>query len=385
MESENKLLIPSLFISQLSTRPIGILMGFILTDIAITFNTTVGTAGQIVTAASLAGLLVAPFLAAVSMKHSPRKLLLSGITLITISALGCSIAPNYLSMLFLYSLSGLGTAMVTPMIMTIIGEKIEEEKQSGTIGLIMASTPMLSTIAGLTIAFVVGNGWQIAYRIYVFPIVSASLILAFVALPRTSATDSIQGKIGIREGFMKIVGFKSAIACLIGTTFTMIAWGGIVWYVISFYKETYGISTETVGLIWSANTFVYVVGSLLCGRIIPKFGNKFVTVLGSLFIGLAIVSFTHVPSYYLAIILGLMMPFFSALWSASSNALALKQVPEFRGAMMSLNSGSSQLGRTIGSLIGGLTLNYGGYSLMGITFGLVCFIASIAVHLVAIE
>jgi predicted MFS family arabinose efflux permease len=360
-------------------------MGFILTDIALTFNTTVGTAGQIVTAASVAGLLISPFLAALSIKYPPRRLLLAGISLITISALGCSCAPNYVSMLFLYSLSGLGTAMVTPMIMTIIGEKIEEEKQSGTIGLIMASTPMLSTLAGLTISFVLKNGWQKAYRFFVFPIVLISLVLAFIALPRIESSNSVQEKVGIREGFLKIVGYKSAIACLVGSTFTMIAWGGIVWFIISFYKETYGVSTEIVGLIWSANTFVYVVSSLLCGRVIPRFGNKKVTVFGSLFIGLAIVLFTHVPNYYLAIFLGLLMPFFSALWSASSNALALKQVPEFRGAMMSLNSGFSQLGRTIGSLVGGLALNYGGYSLMGIAFGFLGLVSSVIVYSSAFE
>ena len=382
---ENRLLIPSLFISQLSTRPIGILMGFILTDIALTFNTTLGTAGQIVTAASLAGLLIAPFLAAFSIKYPPRNLLLSGITLITISAIGCSFASNYHSMLILYSLSGLGAAIVTPMIITIIGEKVADDKQSGTIGLIMTSTPMLSTIAGLTIAIILNRGWQTAFQLYVFPIVLTSLILAFIALPKTSTSDSTHEKIGIREGFMKIVGHRSALACLLGTSFTQIAWGGIILFFISFYKETYGVSTATVGLIWSANTFAYVVGGLLCGRIIPRIGNKPVTYLSSVFIGLVVVLFIHIPNYYLAIFLGLLMPFFSALWSASSNALALKQVPEYRGAMMSLNSGSGQLGRTIGSLVGGLAINYGGYSLMGIVFGLVGLIASAVVYLFTTE
>ncbi len=70
--------------------------------------------------------------------------------------------------------------MVTPMIITIIGEKISEEKQSGTIGLIMASTPMLSTVAGLTIAFVLSRGWQTAFQVYVFPIILLSLINSLV-------------------------------------------------------------------------------------------------------------------------------------------------------------------------------------------------------------
>ena len=183
----------------------------------------------------------------------------------------------------------------------------------------------------------------------------------------------------LKDGFMTILGFQSALACLAGTFFTVVASGGIVWYFIAFYKDVYSVSTQTVGLIWSANTFVYVVSSLLCGRIISRFGKKRMTAVSSILIGLAIFSLIHVPNFYLAIVMGLMMPFFAAIWSASSNALALGQVPEYRGAMMSINSGSMQLGRTVGSFIGGLMLNVGGYSLMGIIFGLSGLLASILV------
>lgn len=67
-ETENKLLVPSLFISQLSTRPTGILMGLILADVAKTYNTTIGVAGQISTAASLAGMTLSPLTAALTIK-----------------------------------------------------------------------------------------------------------------------------------------------------------------------------------------------------------------------------------------------------------------------------------------------------------------------------
>jgi predicted MFS family arabinose efflux permease len=355
-------------------------MGFILTEIAITFNTTIGTAGQIVTAASLAGLLISPFLAALSLKYQPRSLLLTGISLITFSALGCSYALNYISMLILYSLSGLGSAMVSPMIITIVGEKVPEDKQSGTIGLIISSTPMLSTIAGLTITYILKSGWQIAYRIYVFPIILVSLIIAYIVLPKTYDSNPAQELTGISDALTKIIGFRSAVACFIGTTLTMIAWGGMLCYLISLYKEMYGLSTASVGLIWSSFTSTYVAASLLCGRIIPRFGNKNVTYLSSLFMGVAIISLVHVSNIYLGVFFGLLVPFFSALWTASSNALALKQVPEYRGAVMSLNSGSSQLGLTLGSLLGGLAINFGGFSLMGIIFGLVGVTAFIIVY-----
>ncbi len=229
-----KFLVPSLFISQLTTRPAGILTGFILIDIAQTFGTSVGVAGQIITAASIAGMIVSPFLAALSIKYKPRTLLLAGITLITLSALGCSFSFSYASMLLLYSLNGLGAAMVTPMVMTIIGDKIPEERRSGVIGLIYASTPMFSTLMGLTITQIVSRGWKTAYLLVVFPITTIGLILAFIGLPKAPSAESTQqASSNVREGFRQLLGHRSALACIVGTALTMIAWGGAVGRVLA--------------------------------------------------------------------------------------------------------------------------------------------------------
>lgn len=378
----DRLLIPSLFVSQLSTRPIGILTGFILVDIAQTFGTTVGVMGQIITAASLAGMIVAPILAALSIRYKPRTLLLTGITLITISSLGCSFVFNYASMLLFYSLSGLGAAMVTPMIMTIIGEKIPEEKRSGTIGLIIASTPMLSTIMGLTITHIMSRGWKTAYLLVVFPITFISLVLATLGLQRTTDNDvTEQPKTSIREGFRQIIGHRSALACLLGTVLSRMAWGGVMWYMVSFYRQAFEMPTELVGVIWSANTFVFVIGSLMVGRVVPKVGRKKTTGLMSLLIGIFIILFTNIPSYYASVAAVLLVTIFSAVWSSSSNDLSLVQVPEYSGAMMSLNSGSSMLGNALGTAIGGLCLTFGGYSLFGLVLGIMSVVAFLTISL----
>ena len=379
-----RLLIPSLFVSQLSTRPIGILTSFILVDIAQTFGTTVGVMGQIITAASLAGTIVAPFLAALSMRHRPRTLLLAGIVLITVSSMGCSFAFNYASMLLFYSLSGLGAAMVTPMIMTIVGERIPEEKRSGTIGLIIASTPMLSTLMGLTINRIIGRGWKTAYLQVVFPITFVSLVLAVLGLPKPTDGDvGEQPETSIREGFRQILGHRSAVACLLGTIFCQMAWGGVMWYMISFYRQAFGLPTESAGVIWSANTSVFVIGSLLVGRVVPKVGRKRTTGLMSLLIGVFIILFTNLPGYHASVASVLLVTAFSAVWSSSSNELSLVQVPEYRGAMMSLNSGSSGLGSALGTAVGGLCLTLGGYSLFGWALGIMGFLGFLTISLFA--
>lgn len=364
-----KFLVPSLFISQLTTRPAGILTGFILIDIAQTFGTSVGVAGQIITAASIAGMIVSPFLAALSIKYKPRTLLLAGITLITLSALGCSFSFSYTSMLLLYSLNGLGAAMVTPMVMTIIGDKIPEERRSGVIGLIYASTPMFSTLMGLTITQIVSRGWKTAYLLVVFPITTIGLILAFFGLPKVPPEPKQQSRINVREGFRQLMGHRSALACIVGTALTMIAWGGVVWYMVSFFRQQYGTPTQWVGVIWSGATSSFVLGSLLAGRVVKRVGRRRLTCITALAIAVFSILFMNIPSYYGSIVFILLTASSAALWTSSSSDLALDQVPEYRGAMMSLNSGSSRLGNALGAALGGVALTVGSYNLLGIVVG----------------
>jgi len=366
----NRFLVPSLFISQLTTRPAGILTGFILIEIANTFGTTVGVAGQIITAASIAGMIVAPFLAALSIKYRPRTLLLTGIALITLASLGCSFSFNYTSMLLFYSLSGLGAAMVTPMVMTIIGDKISEERRSGVIGLIYASTPMFSTLMGLTITQIVSRGWKTAYLLVVFPITTIGLILAFIGLPKAPSAESTQqASSNVREGFRQLLSHRSALACIIGTALTMIAWGGAVGYMVSFFRQQYNTPTQWVGVIWSGATSSFVLGSLLVGRVIKRVGRKRLTCITALAVSVFTILFTNFPSYYGSIVFILLTASSAALWTSSSSDLALDQVPEYRGAMMSLNSGSSRLGNALGAALGGVALTVGGYNLLGIVVG----------------
>jgi predicted MFS family arabinose efflux permease len=124
-----------------------------------------------------------------------------------------------------------------------------------------------------------------------------------------------------------------------------------------------------VGVIWSSHTFVYVVGSLLCGKVVPKVGRKKLTGITVLAVGFFTIVYTHAPNYYVSILSGLSIVALSAFWSASSRDLALAQVPEYQGAMMSLNSGSTRLGGALGLALGGFILTVGSYGLLGLVMG----------------
>jgi DHA1 family inner membrane transport protein len=380
-EEVPRFFIPSLFFSQLATRPSGILTSFILIEISLAFNTTVGVVGQLFTASSIMGMISAPILALLSIKIKPKKLLSTGILFITISAIGCSLSPTYLAMLFSYCLNGLGVAMVAPMIMTLIGENLSQEKRSGAIGLIIASTPMLSTLTGLVIGRITGFGWRTAYLIYVLPIALISLILSFLGLASIEDEERTGGEKSLLAGFRKILRNRSALSCLFATSLAMAAWISVMSYGISFYREQYLVPTDWAGYIWSGLALCFTVGSLVTGRLVDRFGRKPLSLFSALLVGVSAVLFTNLPSFVVSIFFALNAGFFAGLMYSVSNSLSLEQVPEFRGSMMSLNAGFNSLGAALGSAIGGLALTYGGYSLLGICLGFCGVIAALIYYL----
>lgn len=369
-KSAGKLIVPSLFFSQLATRPSGILTGFILIDVGLTFGCTVGVMGQIITVSSIIAMITALMMGAFSVRFKHRSLLISGLMLISSSAVGCYLAPNFMLMLAAFSLNGVGTVMVASMTMALVGEHLPVERRSSAIGWIIASTPMLSVITGLIISYITSKGWRLAYLWYVLPISLLSLVISVFGIPSSKHNPTIEESRGsYLEGFKKVFSNGSAISCLIGTTLAMAAWTGIVSYGISFFRQKFSMPTEWAGIIWSGMALCFTIGSLLSGRAVNKFGRKPVTLLSALLVGLFTISYANVPSLWSSIFLALLTSIFAGLRHSASNSLSLEQVPGYRGTMMSLSSGSIRFGSALGSGIGGMTLLWFNWGILGTVLG----------------
>jgi predicted MFS family arabinose efflux permease len=72
------------------------------------------------------------------------------------------------------------------------------------------------------------------------------------------------------------------------------------------------------------------------------------------------------------------------MFSASAS-LELEQLPRFRGTMMSISAAMQSVGSAFGAAIGGFTLLFYGYELLGISLGVLAVIGAIIVHLLAVD
>ena len=129
-KKRSKLVLSSLTISRYATITPTLIIGLLLVDIAATYQVPVGVAGLLQTASSLVSLAGALLLAAVSVRYRSSSLLLIGLAVLTVSALGSSLPPSLPTMLLLYSLSGLGNAIISPMTSTLVGERFPPEGRS---------------------------------------------------------------------------------------------------------------------------------------------------------------------------------------------------------------------------------------------------------------
>ena len=386
-EKGGRLFLPSLAISNFATGPLGVLVGLLLIDIALSFEISVGVMGQINTLSYVVAVIFGLFMGILSVRFKHRLLLIIGLLCVSISALGCFFASNFNLMLISYSLGGVGTAMVFPMAITLIGEHFPLERRGNAVGWIIAAGALSYLIGAPVISFIAGiGGWRFVLLEFVIPVSLASLFLAFIGLPSKSRGHQLKIDKGAYLGSFKgVLLNRSATACLVGNVLRTASFVAIVLYGISFFRQCFSVSTDFASVIILGAALCYTLGSLFAGRLVNKFGRKPLTVLTTLSAGIFIIFFVYLPNLWLSLALNFMGTWLSGMGSSAANSLALEQVPEFRSTMMSINSAAISLGNALGSAIGGLTLVLFNYEAMGSALGVMGIVAAIIFYLLAID
>jgi predicted MFS family arabinose efflux permease len=290
-------------------------------------------------------------------------------------------------MLIVFSLTGLGFAIVVSMVPTLIGELLPLEKRTGAIGWTMSFVSLIYLIGTLFTNFVAGlGGWRLAFLGFVWPIALLGLLLAIKGLPSTSRnhlpTTSVGGYL---DGFKVVLSNRSASACLVGTALSTATWFSFVLYFASFFRQRFLLSIDFVSVITIGTSLSYFLGSIICERLVSRFGRKPLTVFSSFLIGVLAYSITNVPNLWLSIAFSILFCISSAIMITSFSSLTLEQVPNFRGTMMSLSSAAMSMGDLIGGAVGGLLLVKFGYGFLGIIFGTLAVVGASVFHLFAID
>jgi len=383
---KGKFLLPSLAIARFAVSPPSIASGLLLIDIAATFGQPVGIMGQMRTTSSTLSMIAALIMAVLSMRFRHKSLLLTGLGFITLSALGCYIAPTFSTIIIVYSLVGIGTSMVDPMTMALVGTHFPQEDRPRAVGWLIAGNSLSYLVGAPLIAYLAGLGsWRTAFLFWVVPVALLSIVIVIMCLPAPSEEARVVADVDYTASFKAILTNRSAIACLLGAALIMASYQAMLVYSASFYRQQFQVSTGLASMVVIGGALFFTVGSISCARLVKRFGRKHVIVITGIIGGLFTALYMNIPSIWFSASARFLGGIFIAYAFSALNSLTLEQVPKHRGTLMSMNSAMTGVGAALGSFIGGLALLWYGYELVGILLGAMAVTSALLTHFLAVD
>jgi len=366
-----RLVTPAVVFARAATMPMADITSYLLIEIGLSFQQPVGVISQIRTIQAIIAVVFALMMGAMSVKFKHKTLLIWGLLLIAISAMGCFMTPSFSLLLLVFPLAGIGTAMVQPMTNSLVGEHLPREKRSGAIGWMMTGMASISILGGFFIKYLneIG-GWRLAFIGYAFPAAVIVALLVYLWIPRSKGeTSSGQGGEGLLSGFKQVYSNRSALSCLMGMAISQTTWQAILLFWASFYRQQFKITIGTFVLLNIGTVLCYIGGNLFTGRYANLLGRKRLSIISLLLSGVFMVPMFISPNYLLSYAFVILFAIVGGVRATSTQSHTMEQMPTARGTLMSCMSAAISLGAALGAAIGGYILLGYGYAGFGYVFG----------------
>lgn len=369
----------SLTLIRSAPQAVALIVSLLLIEIAQTFGRSIGEVSQMIALSSTLGIFTALSLAFISVKYSPTHIQNAGVVLCTISIIGSIVAPSYSLFSLLYGLSIIGSNLIFSMNTTIAGEIFSGEERSKNIGIIMAGGALFYILGYIVVGYI--SEWRLAFTYFAAPFIILSLLSAFGNIPVVKVEDK---KESVTIGVRRIFSSRSAVFRLISTAISGV-WTVVLTLAASFYRDVHGMPLLSVTLLAAGMGTVFAIGALIAGKYVYRFGIKRSNVVFRVLMGVLLIILMNVGNTLLSVSLILVLAFITGANMPAGTELTLRQVPEYKGSMMSLSSAMASLGSSINLAVMSYFLPKGGWGSGSIVVGGLGLIASVLIHLFVTE
>ena len=377
----SRLFVPLVALTSFATFISNTVITLLLSSIALTFlgsstPASVGIAGQISTINYAAEAIFAVLMGFLAIRFRHKSLFLSGVLLIMISAVGNFFAPTLFWMQVFFALEGIGSVIISIIGFTMIGDLMPPEKKAKALGFTVSANFLGGIVGPTIIYFTTGfGGWRYAFLLYALPISALCLAIASLAVPSVShEKEAVADKGKYVSVFKRVFLNKSASLCLLGMAF--MAGPTLAPFAIAFFQKQFAVTPLAVTYIVTATLSLFFVGSIVAGQIANRFGCKRLTILGVLMNGVFQMTVFFMPNLYSALAFTLLVGLGGGITSTSIFALAIDQVPQSRGTMMSMTNVFMKIGWTVAPAIAGLMLVlFASYQALGLAAAVLSVIA----------
>jgi predicted MFS family arabinose efflux permease len=337
----------------------------VLVDIARDLGVSVGTAGLLVTAYGIPGIVVSILAGPLSDRYGRKAFLISGSAFMSALTVIGGVVPGFAYLLLTRVGAGIGASVLYPNINATIADEFPYQQRGRAMSTVITMN-QLATIVGVPLAGLVAglSSWRVSFvMVGALGLVSALVVSRWVG----SRAPSRGTDVGTRELLSSVLRDASVRAAIASSLLGSIFWFTWITYVVAFFVERFGLPTATASLIVLVTGLGIVGGSQVGGRIGDRFGHRIVvgwTIAAAGILMLVETAFVHDLVVAVAIALGIAL--FSGARFATNTTLLSELAPAARGTLLAVNSATVSVGIVTGTAIGGILVDSFGYEALGL-------------------
>jgi predicted MFS family arabinose efflux permease len=327
----------------------------ILPPLASDVHVTIPVAGQLIGGYALLFAVLTPFLAATFGGSRRKTGLLLGLGIVALANALAVVAPTYICLLATRLLAAAGSALVSPLALSLIGDVVPPERQGRAQGIVFAGFSVAMTV-GLPVGVLVAEhfGWRA-----VFVLIAIASALAAVPSAMLRVPASAQPPLQLRS-------MRSALTPAVERLLSISFFCLVAQYVVFPYLRPYLADVGHYDLNTSAFLLFLMgafgsVGNVGGGFVLERFGARNAIVIS---LGANVVIFVLMRAFSgpLAISAVLFIAWGIASWafSPSVNHALAEAGGDHRDVALALNMTAFNLGITVGSGLGGAIIAISG-------------------------
>ena len=345
----------SLFLSFFTAQAAFIVLAPALPQIGAEFGVSVAYAGQLRTAAAIAGLVAAVALALLGRRGAGR-ILRGGLVLLAAGAAVSAAAPTFALLAAGQLVLGAGAAAVLAGGLAAASEWPEPSRRKDVLAWTIVGQPAAWVVALPVVGLLADVNWRWAWLVVPVP-----ALAALTTLPRRQDGRAAAGGTGRLWKDARVRSWA------FGEVMAYAGWGGTLVYAGALISESYGIGAPAVALLLALAATLYFPGTFTARRRLDGDLSQLLALLAlALALGTAIFGTVRVSPAVSTVVFALLVLLAGARGIAGG-AFGLDAAPGDKVAIGSIRSGATQLGYLIGAAAGGAALEAGGYAAVGLT------------------
>jgi MFS family permease len=294
-----------------------------------------------------------PVVGVLSDRYGRKPVLASGLTLFGVSGCAIGLTSDFVLVLGLRLLQGVGYAGIAPVLIASVGDLYEGAREATAQGLRFTTVGVSLTVFPLLSGLLVGVAWHAPFLLYAVALVAAVVVVVAFEEPAT-VPDGGTASAGWNVRALLAVARRPAVAAtLVGRTAPSFLWFVFLTHNSLLVVRVLGGTPGQAGAVVAGASIASSLGSTQVGRLTAHFDTRRIPLLSSFLVLSGGVALLGVAPSVVVVGLGSVVAGagFGVVLTLYRSTLTDAATDDVRGGLVSAGESVGRLGSTVAPVV----------------------------------